>query len=221
MKRVVLSLLAVLAFPARADIVADWIDHGDAVETAATPPGTPPTPEHRDAGTQLALAMFEAANAIDRRFGSYAGVARGDARASVDAAVAAAAYTILSHHYPSQQKQLDDSLALTLADLPGGKAREQGRSIGASAAAAVLKLGGPDPAIAAVPYRPRTTPGVWVPTALPVIPPWAVTMQPWVIGRADALRPGPPPALTSAEYTRDFDEVKTLGARNSTVRTPY
>ena len=107
-----------------------------------------------------------------------------------------------------------------LPTCPAEKGASRGGSIGASAAAAVLKLGGPDPAIAAVPYRPRTTPGVWVPTTLPVIPPWAVTMQPWVIGRADALRPGPPPALTSAEYTRDFNEVKTLGARNSTVRTP-
>jgi hypothetical protein len=31
--------------------------------------------------------------------------------------------------------------------------------------------------------------------------------------------PGPPPALTSARCTRDFDEVKTLGSATSTVRT--
>jgi hypothetical protein len=32
--------------------------------------------------------------------------------------------------------------------------------------------------------------------------------------------PGPPPALTSALYTRDFREVKALGSASSTARTP-
>ena len=31
--------------------------------------------------------------------------------------------------------------------------------------------------------------------------------------------PGPPPALTSARYTRDFNEVKAVGSLNSTDRT--
>ena len=34
------------------------------------------------------------------------------------------------------------------------------------------------------------------------------------------FRPAPPPALTSARYKKDFDEVKALGAYASTVRTP-
>ncbi len=34
--------------------------------------------------------------------------------------------------------------------------------------------------------------------------------------RAQQFRLGPPPALTSAEYTTVFDEVKSLGIANST-----
>ena len=33
------------------------------------------------------------------------------------------------------------------------------------------------------------------------------------------FRPGPPPALTSAQYARDFNETKTLGGIKSTQRT--
>ena len=37
--------------------------------------------------------------------------------------------------------------------------------------------------------------------------------------RAQQFRLGPPPALTSAEYTTVFDEVKSLGIANSTAAT--
>jgi hypothetical protein len=38
--------------------------------------------------------------------------------------------------------------------------------------------------------------------------------------RPNQFRPGPPPALTSQTWTRDFNEIKALGGRNSTQRTP-
>src|SRR5262245_26676755 len=44
--------------------------------------------------------------------------------------------------------------------------------------------------------------------------------KPWVLKRADQFRPGPPPALSSAEWASDYNEVKTLGGANSTARTP-
>jgi hypothetical protein len=33
------------------------------------------------------------------------------------------------------------------------------------------------------------------------------------------LELGGPPAVTSAEFARDFEEVESVGARNSTTRT--
>jgi hypothetical protein len=34
------------------------------------------------------------------------------------------------------------------------------------------------------------------------------------------FRPGPPPDMTSAEYARDFEEVKTFGSKEGSARTP-
>jgi hypothetical protein len=48
-----------------------------------------------------------------------------------------------------------------------------------------------------------------------------LTLKPWFIGRADSVRPVAPPAITSERYTRDFEEVKRLGGKNSTARTPH
>jgi hypothetical protein len=42
-----------------------------------------------------------------------------------------------------------------------------------------------------------------------------------VIQSASALRPPPPPALTSATWARDAEEVRRLGGRTSTERTPH
>lgn len=45
-------------------------------------------------------------------------------------------------------------------------------------------------------------------------------MQPWVMSSPSAFRPAAPPSLTSIEYTRDFNEVKTKGSLGSAARTP-
>ena len=69
-------------------------------------------PETERATTCTALAMFEAVNAIDRRFGTYLGLPHGDANASQEAAAAAAAYTVLLGHYPASKASLDESYAM-------------------------------------------------------------------------------------------------------------
>jgi hypothetical protein len=63
-----------------------------------------------------------------------------------------------------------------------------------------------------------TTPGVWVPTTPPLFPQYA-TARPWGMERADQFRPGPPPALSSALYARDYNETKDWGGAKSTKRT--
>ena len=64
-----------------------------------------------------------------------------------------------------------------------------------------------------------TTPGAWIPTTPPLFAEYA-RAKPWVFARADQFRPGPPPALTSALYARDYNEAKELGGAKSTRRTP-
>ncbi len=68
-------------------------------------------------------------------------------------------------------------------------------------------------------YRPITSPGVWVPTTLPLFAQYAQA-KPWVLNSADQFRPGPPPALTSEQYARDYNETKTIGGVKSNARTP-
>ena len=68
------------------------MDFAGKVEAAVpASPATPRTGEHDRAQTQVALAMFEALNAIDRRYETYLGLPAGDAQASQDAAAATAA----------------------------------------------------------------------------------------------------------------------------------
>jgi hypothetical protein len=49
--------------------------------------------------------------------------------------------------------------------------------------------------------------------------PWFGFITPLLVRSATQFAPPPPPALTSARYTRDFNEVKALGSANSTERT--
>jgi len=68
-------------------------------------------------------------------------------------------------------------------------------------------------------YRPRTKPGVYIPTAMPVG--WqAARMTPFVLASPSQFRAKPPPSLKSAEWARDYNEIKQLGAKNNTKRTP-
>lgn len=212
---------ALIATPAAADTVCEWMEFGQAVQAAAGLPSPPRVADHEHAQTQAALAMFEALNAIDRRYESYLGFPAGDPGASQDAAAATAAYRVLLAHFPGQKAMLDDSYAIAMEAVGDPSARDSGRKIGEAAAAVALKSGVIDPSIRQVPYIPAATAGVWVPTQLPVFEPFWVAFKPWILDRADSVRPGPPPPLTSDRWSKDYDEVKRLGGKNSSERTSH
>src|SRR3712207_2570651 len=124
----------VAASPASADTVCEWIDYAQAVGTAAAPPpDAPRTGEHDRAPTQVALAMFEALNAIDRRFETYLGMPAAAPGASQDAAAATAAYQVLIAHYPGQKAGLDDSYNVAMLGSTDAAAREKGKAVGEAA----------------------------------------------------------------------------------------
>ena len=70
-----------------------------------------------------------------------------------------------------------------------------------------------------VTYTPGTGPGKYQLTGQPVLHPHWQFVTPFGIASPDAYRPEPPYALDSAEYAADFNETKTFGHKNSTVRT--
>jgi len=206
-----------LAQPARADIVIDWADFAKKIDAKVDEP----TPVTHAASPQMALAMFEAANAVDHRYQSYLGMEPAAPGASEDAAVMAAAHAVLVACYPDARKMIDENYAVAIEQVPAGPAREAGIAIGEAAAAKAMTHGVIDKSITQQPFRPVTTPGTWIGAQLPVFDTWYQALEPFAIGRVDALRPPPPPALNSARYAKDFDEVKRLGGKASTERTDH
>lgn len=208
---------ALIAAPAAADTVADWWDYAGRIASPLT--AAPQTPDQSRALTRASIAMFEAVNAIDRRYQSYLNFPAGDPTASQDAAAATAAYKVLLAAFPNRKTALDDNYAITMAEIRDERTREAGRLIGEAAAKAALTVGGIDPAIEQTPYRPRTAPGEWVATDLPSIEPYFYAFRPWVIPSVDSLRPPPPVALTSPRWAKDYEEIRRLGSRDSKERT--
>jgi hypothetical protein len=100
-----------------------------------------------------------------------------------------------------------------------GPAKTAGIAVGGQAAAALLALCADDGAATPESYRPRTTPGVYVPTVIPAVPQWP-QRKTWLMTTPDQFRPGPPPPLTSEVWARDYNEIKALGGKNSPHRTP-
>lgn len=199
---------------ARADVVTEWnVKACDIVVEAKL--GPPP------ANRVLAIvltAVYESANAITRRYpasGLQIEVAPG---ASVEAAIAAASYATLTKLVPSQQATIDTAYHAALAKIADGPAKSSGIAVGAKAAAMILALRADDGAATGETYRPYTTAGVYVPTVIPVVSQWP-QRKPWLMTSPAQFRPGPPPALTSEVWARDYNEVKALGGKNSTRRT--
>jgi len=139
--------------------------------------------------------------------------------ASAEAAAATAARQILTQVYPEQKAMIEEAYAASLKAIPDGPARTEGIKLGMAVAEAVQADRSNDGTNAPDTYRPHTTPGVYVTTTPPVWPQYA-RAKPWVLKSADQFRPGPPPALSSAEWARDYNEVKSLGGAKSTARTP-
>ena len=67
-------------------------------------------------------------------------------------------------------------------------------------------------------YRPRTTPGVYVPTAITLSSMWP-NMKPFAMASGSQFRPKPPIALESKEWATDYNELKDYGGQISTKRT--
>jgi len=201
------------ALGARADVVTDA--NAKATEIASRHPGTPPAVRIM---AFVQVSVFEAVNAITGRYPPLRTKINAPAGASAEAAVAAATRTVLSKLMPTQQAAIDADYLATLKPVPDGPAKSNGIAVGEQAAAACLARADDATSLPDT-YRPHTTSGVYVPTLLPAVPNWG-RRKPWVMASGEQFRPGPPPRLTSETWARDYNEIKALGARNSTQRTP-
>jgi len=197
-----------------ADVVTDWNVTAADITVAA---GLGPPPANRTLA-MVQTAVYEAVNAITKRYPADRVTPNAAPDASVAAAVAAANRAMLSRLVPSQQAAIDKAYASALAAIADGSVKTAGIAVGEQAAAAVLAWRADDNAATPERYRPATTAGAYVPTMIPAVPHWP-QRKPWVMASCDQFRPGPPPALTSEIWVRDYNEIKAVGAKNSTTRT--
>ncbi|MEP6943100.1 MAG: phosphatase PAP2 family protein [Betaproteobacteria bacterium] len=174
------------------------------------------------------IAMFDAVNAIARRYRSYTGLTAAPPETSMEAAIAQAAHDTLVVLFPSQKPAFDDELARDLGALRGRRPIALGIDLGQRAAAAILALRAADGSALAEPrvgieFVTGRDPGDWrqdpvsrIPIALGAY--WD-EVRPFVMASSTQFRAPPPPALESAEYARAFAEVKALGGDGITTRT--
>src|SRR5207244_1240975 len=97
-------------------------------------------------------------------------------------------------------------------------AKANGIKLGDGVAAKMLEARVNDGSSTADAYRPVTTPGVYIPTALTVAPQWP-DLTPFAMTSPSQFRPKPPIALESEQWAKDYNEIKELGEKNSTKRT--
>jgi hypothetical protein len=208
---------------AKADTVLDW--NVIAVNTAVAEHQSPFAQARFGAIAQL--AVFEAVNAITGDYQPYLGTIHAPAGASVDAAAIQAAYRVLRTYFPNSAAALDMQLANSLAAIADGQAKTDGIATGEAAAQAMIALranDGSSPLQFKIPGAPLA--GEW--QATPSCPSpngvrvgaffnWQ-NVTPFGIANAKAFLLDPPPVLTSNDYAKAYNEVKTVGSFSSTER---
>jgi hypothetical protein len=167
-------------------------------------------------------AIYDAVNAIDKRHAVYAVNVSAPLGASMAAAAAAAAQGILTRVFPPQQAITDAALATSLDQVPEGQAKTDGVQVGGEVAAELFALRKDDGSAAKVEYTFGAGAGVYQRTlpmkAQPVLTQWR-HVKPFVLKSAIQFELPGPPAPSSAAFAKELNEVKSLGAMNSSVRT--
>jgi hypothetical protein len=207
---------AVLASPlvANADAVMDWNE----VALKAVVTARQSAPMSVRSMAVVHTAMFDAMNAVQPRYRAFRFDGTAPQGANADAAGAAAAHTALVKLFPEQRTAFDESLARALGAVPVEAARDGGAALGKSVAEALLAWCADDRVGVATQYRPSTQAGVYVLTTLPAGDDFAVS-RPWLMTKPDQFRPPPPPTLKGELWARDFNEIRTVGARSGSTRT--
>ncbi len=168
-------------------------------------------------------AIYDAVNSIDDTHFPYHVNLNVPSTTSREAAAAQAAHDVLVNVFPAQQATLATALNNSLSGIPAGPAKTDGIALGSSVAGSIIALRANDHSGDTTPYTPGTLPGQWRPTppgfAPALLPNWA-TVTPWTMTSGSQFRdPVGPPALSSAAYAAELNEVKAIGAVNSATRT--
>ena len=226
------------AFAAQEDAVLTWNENaGDAATAACIAPLDNPLHESR-MYAMMHIAVHDALNAIDRRSRPYAFNMRVEQRTSPDAAVAAAARTVLItliNQLPSELTpaacpdsvergvaSVEADYAAALAMIRDGPAKTRGVALGEASAAAILALRATDGAVG--PFLNFNCPQDTKPGEFQCLPGtpfipferWA-DVTPFILKNSSQFRPRPPYRVTTKKYAADYNEVKSLGGDGTTT----
>jgi len=195
-----------------------------ATTTNQLPPGAASRPLYQTEGllymSYVQAAVYDAATKIGHRYVPYHHFSVGGGNASIEAAVISAAYHTLVD-YLGDTSTLHDQYTASIGALPDNKNTARGIAVGKAAAADIEALRANDGRNAASPAPNVGMPtdpvqaGVWVwPTPSLQIDqtPWMAVMQPFMLESTSQFRAPPPNALTSPQYTFDFNLTKAAGS---------
>ena len=188
-------------------------------------------------------AVYDAVNAIGpKEHRPYLLKGRTGAKASIDAAVATAAYDVLSElvstapeivPFPGRAGLLDTlsseyaASLMAIDDDSFGQLvfKWQGIAVGHRAAQAMLDAREGDGRFGPSQWMPNSAAGHWQPllnaAGQQILDPtpWAGGVKPFLIPSSSFFRSAQPPALGSAQWAAEFNEVKSLGRATGSTRT--
>ena len=229
----VLALLACLRLAAaglpQTGAVVSWNEIADQTSALAGPP-----PIRARITAMAQIAVHDALNAIHPRYATYTDTKPANAGASPEAAVATAAYVVLSQTVPSQADALAKLHVEWIAAVPAcppahPRCIVDGSAAGEAAAEAILAVRSGDGSDTPhLPYTLPRAPGVYQPTPPELSDPqfagWA-GVTPFALTSGDQFRLDSSKIfdLAGRAYARDFKEVKRLGSTDAEAkgdRTP-
>src|ERR1700682_606899 len=198
--------------PAQADAVTDW--NVIALNATAVPPNS--ILQSR-ALAIVHSAIYDAVRAVDRKSSAYAVDVEAPAGTAVEAAVVAAAHGSLVRLAPAERPMLDSALKVSLSKIADGQGKTDGIALGGQIAEKIVALRTTDGAAAKVAFTPKPGAGLYQltpPQLLPAILLQWGTVTPFVLRSRAGLDLKGAPAITTAQFARDFEEVKRMGARD-------
>ena len=225
--------------PVSAQMALDWNSYAvDAVRAAHTLDGVPlggaPRALYQPEGliymAYVEAAVYDAVTKIDHRYRTYHHFEVGAGDASVEAAVAAAAYSTLVYYLGDPSGALAAHYADSIGALPTDKRTARGIAVGQAAASDIEQLRAGDgldapTGVFGAPFvYDAANAGQWqvVPpfVAVGAQTPWVAFMRPFTLETSSQFRAPAPAALGSAQYAADFKETKDYGSAASILRTP-
>jgi len=181
-------------------------------------------------------AVYDAVNAIGpKQHRPYLLKKRAGAKASIDAAVATAAYDVLSElvtntpavvAFPGRAgllTTLSTEYATSLDAIDDNAFKMQGIEIGHAAAKAMLDSRVGDGRFGPSQWDQSSGVGRWQPLIVGGVPaldptPWVGTVKPFLIQSSSQFQSVPPPDLGSTQWANEFNEVKALGRATGSTR---